>query len=184
MYELPAKPSHPVHGDLGGGYGKGVVGLRCGSSGPTVRMFDSARAVLQELLSHPGWQASGVQVALASSSEEPSYSAECIAHLEIIPGKTIADLVPRELRQVGRTGKLSSDKRTHFLEIHRALDGKVDWSEMVFMDDSNWGDHVGHMESAFGIIGQRTPRGLTMEEWRALLAKFDKERGAGKSSRK
>lgn len=174
MYELSRCPSHPVRGDLAG-RGEGVAGLRCGKHGETVRVFPGALVALQELYEHPGWK--GVKVAAASSSEEPSYSAACMRTLEFLPGVTLDTVfADPALRQIGRTGKLSSDKRTHMAEIRKA--SGIDYEHYLFFDDCNWGDHVGRLEKSHGIVGQRTPRGLTEAEWRAAVEKFAKARKA------
>ncbi len=38
-------------------------------------------------------------------------------------------------------------------------------------------DHVGDLLDAIGVIGQRTPSGMTEAEWRAGLAQFAQARG-------
>lgn len=39
-------------------------------------------------------------------------------------------------------------------------------------DDCNWADHVGDLEQDFGVVGVRTPHGLTIEEFYHGLEKF------------
>ena len=38
--------------------------------------------------------------------------------------------------------------------------------------DCSWGDHVGDLESSFGVTGQRTPRGLQWHEFVQGLEAF------------
>lgn len=175
MYTLSQKPSVPVEGDLGGGHGRGVVGVRCGARGETVRLYPGALQVLQELWAGRDGKWKGSKIAAASSSEEPSYSAACLEHLEVVPGVSMGTLF--SYRAIGRTGELSSNKRTHFTKLHR--ESRVPYDEMIFFDDCNWGDHVATVAREFGVVGQRTPSGLTGEEWRACLASFAKARGRG-----
>jgi hypothetical protein len=39
-------------------------------------------------------------------------------------------------------------------------------------DDCNWADHVGDLNREFGVVGVRTPHGLTMEDFYRGLEKF------------
>eukprot|EP01062_Namystynia_karyoxenos_P009324 TRINITY_DN13300_c0_g1_i1.p2 TRINITY_DN13300_c0_g1~~TRINITY_DN13300_c0_g1_i1.p2 ORF type:complete len:233 (+),score=53.97 TRINITY_DN13300_c0_g1_i1:70-699(+) len=165
MHELPCCPSQPVLGPMPGG-GEGAAGLRCGKDGPVVRLFPGALRALHELHSAPEF--AGVQVAAASSSLEPSYSAACLEGLEVAPGVSIGSMF--RYRAIGRTGALSPDKVTHFRQIQR--ESGVSFSEMLFFDDCNWGDNVGRVASTFGVVGCRTPAGLQYEEWREGLRMY------------
>ena len=42
----------------------------------------------------------------------------------------------------------------------------------ITLADCNWGDHVGDLESSFGVTGQRTPRGLQWNEFVQGLEAF------------
>ena len=53
---------------------------------------------------------------------------------------------------------------------------QIEFEEMLFFDDCNWGDHVERIHQAHGVIGQKTPNGLTEKEWRTALEKFSKAR--------
>lgn len=165
MYTLSGRPSEPIEGDLnpkasGADRDKerGVIGLKV-PYGPTVRLFDGAREVLRELVSDPKYE--GIILAAASSSEEPSYSYACLEGIEIIPGVTLSDIMA--YHQIGRTGKLTSRKTTHFSLLHE--ESKVNYDEMLFFDDCNWGDHIRDISMTFGVVGQRTPRGMQYSEF-------------------
>jgi hypothetical protein len=41
-----------------------------------------------------------------------------------------------------------------------------------FFVDCNWGDHVGDVAQAFGVIGQKTPSGLQWSEFQQAMAKY------------
>lgn len=138
MYTLHAKPSIPEEGDLTptGRVAlpptttrsmRGVVGMRV-PHGPTVRMFSGARHVLYELATNPKY--ASIILAAASSSEEPSFSYACLEAIEILPGLTLRKMIQYD--QIGRTGQLTSDKRTHFRLLHR--DSHVPFEEMLFFD--------------------------------------------------
>lgn len=172
MYQLRSKPTVPVLGDLGNGLGEGIVG--CNNGNQTVALFPGALLALQEL--HTLKEFKHTRIAAASSSEEPTYSAACLDLLEILPGVTMRSVF--SYFAIGRTkacGNLTSDKRTHFKKIQ--AESGIDFSEMLFFDDCNWGDHVGKINKAHGVIGQRTPEGLQESEWREALATFAQERG-------
>ena len=49
----------------------------------------------------------------------------------------------------------------------------VPYDQMLFFDDSLWSDHCAMVEAACpGVITQRTPRGMTEQEWRNGLRKY------------
>ena len=81
----------------------------------TVRLFDGARRALRELALKPRYR--GIVLACASSSLEPSYSHACLDKLEVLPDLTLREMFT--YNQIGRTGKLSPRKTTHFRELHR-----------------------------------------------------------------
>lgn len=46
-------------------------------------------------------------------------------------------------------------------------------SRILFIkDDCNWADHVGDLDRELGVVGVRTPHGLTMEAFHFGLEKF------------
>ena len=79
------------------------------------------------------------------------------------------------ITQIGRTGKLTSNKTSHFNEL-KAESG-IDLKHSLFFDDCNWGDHCSVVNKAFGVVGMRTPNGLQWSEWERALEKYTKERG-------
>ena len=132
MHELPGCPEIPVHGELdptGSTSQKGVVGLQVPRYRDTVTLYDGARRVLYELATNPIYK--DVLLATASSSLEPSYSYACLAGIEILPGRTIGDMM--SYNQIGRTGNLSPDKVTHFRKLYE--ESGVPYEEMLFFDD-------------------------------------------------
>jgi len=178
MHELPGCPEIPVHGPLvprgaepaaAARPPSGVVGLRVPRYQDTVTLYDGARRVLFELATNPEYR--GVRLATASSSLEPAYSYACLAGIEVLPGLALGDMMAHN--QIGRTGRLSPDKTTHFKELHE--ESGVPYAEMLFFDDCNWGDHCQRVTKAFGVVSQRTPHGLQWEEFENALRKFDQE---------
>jgi len=135
----------------------------------TVRLYEGARRTLRELALNPRYR--GIILACASSSLEPSYSHACLDKLEVLPDLTLRDMFTYD--QVGRTGKLSPRKTTHFRELR--LESGVPYDKMLFYDDCNWGDHVGDLRDALGVVGQRTPNGLTFQEFKDGLEEYRKD---------
>ena len=95
MHELYGKPTKPERGVLNPHKSKadqvqGVVGLS-NTAGQTVTIFEGARRALYELATDPKYE--GVAIAVASTSLEPTFSYACLEAIEILPGKTIMDLI-------------------------------------------------------------------------------------------
>lgn len=188
MHELSGKPSVPVEGPLDplqietcalGTIGMRVPGRRGrssfwdGNEDECVRLFDGARLALRELALDPKYR--GIKLAAASSSLEPAYSHACLRGIEILPGLTLRQMFTYD--EIGRTGKLSPRKTSHFSELHK--DSGIPFEEMLFFDDCNWGDHCADVTNTFGVVSQRTPSGMTIDEFHRGLEKYRKESQSG-----
>jgi len=74
----------------------------------------------------------------------------------------------------------SNKAQTHFPRI-RKLTG-IPYNKMLFFDDCNWGDHVGMVgrgcteDNGEGVVGHRTPRGLSVADWYKGLELYKKAR--------
>ena len=65
----------------------------------------------------------------------------------------------------------SNKAQTHFPILREATG--VPYDGMLFFDDSNWSDHCRIVEAnCKGVVTQRTPRGMTVQEWENGLKKF------------
>jgi len=180
MHELSGKPSIPVEGPLDPldveKSALGTIGMRVRSRGmwdgnedECVRLFHGARLALRELALNPKYR--GIKLAAASSSLEPSYSHTCLQGIEVVPGLTLRDMFTYD--EIGRSGKLSPRKTTHFRELQK--DSGVPYKEMLFFDDCNWGDHCADVTRTYGVVSQRTPSGMRIQEFHAGLEKYRKE---------
>jgi len=133
MHELYSKPTRKVYGVLNpweqdqSRHIQGVVGLS-NNLGETVTLYDGARRALFELVTNPKYQQ--VKLAVASTSLEPSFSHACLEGIDVTTTKTIRDII--HYHQIGRNGKLSSRKTTHFRELHR--ESGIAYDEMLFFD--------------------------------------------------
>ena len=58
-----------------------------------------------------------------------------------------------------------------FYCTHACLTGPSNCN-LFFISDCNWGDHVGDVAQTFGVLGQRTPRGLQWDEFQQALANY------------
>lgn len=174
MHELSGMPSIPVEGPLDPNDNNsqlGTVGMKVKSRNinwggynnndeeEVVELYPGARLVMRELVTNPRYSA--VKIAVASSSLEPSYSHACINGIEIIEDVRMRDMI--SYSQIGREGQLTSRKTSHFRLLRQ--ESGVPYEKMLFFDDCNWGDHVGDLENAFGVVGVRTPNGLRMDEF-------------------
>lgn len=173
MYTLRDVPSIPVEGDLTPEgvpdlNVRGCVGMKV-PRGPTVGLFSGARRALYELATDPKYK--GIIIASASSSEEPTFSYSCLKGIEILPGLSLDKMF--QYNQIGRTGQLTPDKRTHFRLLHK--ESKIPYNEMLFFDDCNWGDHCATVTREFGVVSMRTPRGLEYGEFQLALDKYRDE---------
>eukprot|EP00949_MAST-11_sp_MAST-11-sp1_P000982 g982.t1 len=168
MYELSGPPKEEIRGDLAG-KGEGCVGCKVNGSSQVVRLFPGALEVLQMLHTDPEWK--DVKVAAASSSEVPEYSDMCLRSLEILPSVKMRSVF--SFFAIGRRGELSSDKRTHMAKIQR--ESGIEPKDYLFFDDCNWGDHVGKLASQLGIVGVRTPSGLTRDQFFQGLRLFQEQ---------
>eukprot|EP00605_Chrysophyceae_sp_TOSAG23-4_P002152 GSChrysophyteH1.ASY1.ANO1.2380.1 assembled CDS len=116
----------------------------------------------------------GMRIAAASSADTPlavRIGRAALELLEVAPGVTVRSVFalgfPQDYdgnMQIGRSPPLSSKKeQTHFPILRRETG--VEYADMLFFDDCNWGDNVGNVNRALGVVGQRTPHGLTESDW-------------------
>jgi len=169
MHELDQPPTKRITGDLGNGQ-VGVVGLQAGRE--IVQLYPGALVALQELTTRPELQS--VVVAAASTSLEPAYAHTCLDRLEFLPGRSVVSRMTHLV--IGRSGKLTKNKVTHFRELH--AESGVPFDEMLFFDDCNWEDHCARVNEAYGVVGHRTPKGLQVEDWHEGLRKYAEARKA------
>ena len=172
--EVPTAQS-VVRGQLAHGRGEGVVGVRSGRD--VIRLFDGAAHALQQC--HDGAYPT-MRLAVASSADTPravEIGRAAMALLEVVPGVTVKEVLlegwdDERCLQIGRSPPLSSNKaQTHFPILREATG--VPYDGMLFFDDSNWSDHCRIVETnCKGVVTQRTPRGMTVQEWENGLKKF------------
>jgi magnesium-dependent phosphatase 1 len=124
-----------------------VVG--CKSGREVIRLFDGALHALRQI--HRGVH-KGMRCATASSADTPhavAIGTAALGILEVVPGITVRDVLAMGWPEgfdgnvrIGRSPPLSSDKAaTHFPLLKESTG--VPYSEMLFFDDCNWGDHCG-----------------------------------------
>jgi magnesium-dependent phosphatase 1 len=161
MYELDEVPncSGAIRGKLPCG-NEGVIAVKSGFE--QIRIFPDALAILREYYEgkYPG-----MRIAAASSADTPkavSIGRAAMNILEVLPGVTMRQVFAKNWPegfegnlQIGRTPPLSSDKAaTHFPILKRET--SIDYSDMIFFDDCNWGDHCGNVaRECPGVITQK-----------------------------
>ena len=163
VYILNGMPSKAIKGKLPCG-NEGIIGAA--DNQYTVKLHPGAFVALNEL------RGGDIKIAAASSSLEPRYSMECLRLLEVAPG--VNALSCFDYMQIGRTGKLTSRKTTHFKYLKE--ESGIDFKDMLFFDDCNWDNHVKDLRKTIGVIGFETPSGLQISDYRNGLALFNKER--------
>lgn len=175
LSEIPTVQSAKI-GSLGG-HGCGVVGVKSGRE--VIQLFPDALAILQDIYldRYPG-----VRIAAASSADTPQavkIGRAAMSILEVLPGVTMRQVFAKGWEpgfegnlQIGRSSPLSSDKAsTHFPILQRNTG--ITYGRMIFFDDCLWGDHCGRVEARCpGVIAQRTPEGLTQQDWKACLDRY------------
>ncbi len=181
MYTLDELPTTVVRGALGS-HGEGAIAAISGRE--RIRLFPDVVQILQEIYQD---KYPGLRIAAASSADTPQavrIGKAAMALLEIIPGVTMKAAFAKGWLdgfegnvQIGRTPPLSSDKaKTHFPILKKLTN--IDYKDMVFFDDCNWGDHCGKVErECKGVIAERTPDGLTVEEWNRALERYSNTYG-------
>lgn len=153
MHELSGMPSIPVEGPLDPNDPEestlGIIGMKVPSQKNSsrwrgggfdwgghsndeeiVELYPGARLVLREIAMNPIYK--HVQLAVASTSLEPSYSMTCIDGIdgiEIMEGVSLRSML--SYVQVGREGKLSTRKTNHF-QLIQEESGGVPYAEMLF----------------------------------------------------
>ena len=177
MYELREIPSDTVLGDLNG-RGRGVIGVKSGRD--VVKLFPGA---LQALQDYADGKFPNSKIAAASSADNGRAVAcahASMSKLEVLPGLTMKELFNRGFEknfagniQIGRSGKLSSNKTTHFNQLKSETG--IQFDKMVFFDDCNWGDNCA-VVARLGVVTMRTPNGLTYDEFTGCLEKYNKIR--------
>jgi magnesium-dependent phosphatase 1 len=176
MYTLDEMPTKKVIGPLGN-HGDGVIGVYSGRE--QIHLFPDALRVLQEIYldCYPG-----VRIAAASSADTSTavrIGKAAMEMLEILPGVTMRQAFAKGWSdgfdgnmQIGRSPPLSSDKSATHFPILKQQTG-IEYNQMVFFDDCNWGDHCGNVSRRCpGVIAQRTPDGLQISEFAAALKAF------------
>jgi magnesium-dependent phosphatase 1 len=110
MYEMRAMPDRTVKGDLGNGYGEGVIGAYSGHD--KISLHKGSLIALQE---HSDNKYPGMKICFASSADTPfaeKVGRATLKLLEVQPGLTVWDLVMRDwdnqdVNQIGRQPPLS-----------------------------------------------------------------------------
>jgi len=187
MYSLDVIPQagDAVQGILGKLGQTGVAGVRSGSE--VIKLNPGAMLALQEF--HSG-KFPLMRIAAASSADNPhavKIGRAALGLLEVAPGVTVRQVFGTGWDegfegnlQIGRTPPLSSRKeQTHFPILQRET--SVAFTDMLFFDDCNWGDHVGNVHRVCGVVGHRTPSGLQEGDWRAGLAAYANANNANAS---
>ena len=125
---------------------------------------------------------SKTKLAIASSADTPKaakIAKIALSLLEIQPNISVSQVLSTgwdegfdENIQIGRQHPLSSNKAlTHFPIISKATG--ISYDRMLYFDDCTWDDHCANVEAkCSGIVTQRTPNGLQVDDWEEALLKY------------
>ena len=128
-----------------------------------VSLFPGAVQAFRDILQLPEFKET--KIALASTTRYPEHSKILREFFCPIPGVSIAS--------VACSSQIfyAYDKIGHFENIRKETG--IPFSEMLFFDDCIWGDNVGDVvRQCPGVVGVRTPEGLTVEKWQEGLSIF------------
>jgi magnesium-dependent phosphatase 1 len=128
-----------------------------------VKLFPGAIQAFRDILQLPEFKST--KVALASTTRYPAYSTFLRENFQVLPGIPISKAV------VSVQVFYAYDKIGHFENIRKETG--IAYEDMLFFDDCIWGDNVGDVETGCpGVVGVRTPKGLTVEAWKHGLQRF------------
>lgn len=154
MYQLPEPPN---------GWDAQSGGVRAGRS--VVRLFPGVAHAFAQLATP---RFANTRVALASSTSKPSYAAAVLAAMRLVPDEPASTM---DSRIAFREIYPIEHKGAHFRRLHAA--SGVPYASMLFFDDCTWSDNCGEVAQACpGVVGCRTPDGLTVEKWEEGLQAF------------
>lgn len=178
-YTLESIPNENcrILGKLGELDTEGYIAVNAGNE--NLRLFPDVLRILQHYYSG----AYGcMRLAIASSADTPH--ATKIAHaslklLEVFQGVSVQQVVNKGWPegftgniQIGRQYPLTKFKATSHFPIIKS-NTNIDYSKMVYFDDCLWDDHCDHVaRQCKGVVTQRTPNGLTINDWNQALLRY------------
>lgn len=132
-----------------------------------VKLFPGAVHAFREILHRPEFR--DTKIALASTTRYPSHSKVLRESFHVVPGRSIASVV------VSTQVYYDDSKVGHFESIREETG--IEFHEMLFFDDCIWGDNIDDVERGCpGVVGIRTPKGMTIDKWNEGLAEFARRR--------
>ena len=178
MYELSEIPS-----SANGIKGSEDIITAVKSGSDLIKLFPASLQFMKAY--HAGEFGNDMKIAAASSADTPhavKIGRAALDILEVVPGVTVREVFRRGWPvdfegnlQIGRTPPLSSNKAmTHFPILHKETG--ISYDKMIFFDDCNWGDHCANVaKHCKGVVTQRTPRGLQLNELQTALDVYEKK---------
>lgn len=145
-------------------HGDDVGSVLIDKVGATVRLLGISAEVLHEVRNHSQWQET--KIAIASTTDEPSWAFECLNKFKTSPGQenfiTCFDSI-----QV-----FHDNKRVHFQNMKKEYPN-IEYSEMMFFD--NQMNNIKDV-SKLGVHCVFCPDGITENIWRDGLESFYSKR--------
>lgn len=141
--------------------------------GTPVRLMGDSRAILRKL------HEEGIPIAVASKTDEPSWADECLRKIEVVPGKTMKEIITYE--EIYQT-----NKKKHLQNLKKKTG--FSFEEMIFFDNeygniadvSSLGKILEILKSTnlqillIGVISIHTPQGMTFKHLENGIEEFSK----------
>lgn len=131
--------------------------------GTPITVFDGASHALSEINRLNKEQNLGIQVAVSSRTDEPSWAYQCMKWLVVSDGTPLHKCIEDNLIEISY-----SDKSKHFESLNRKTG--IAFEDMVFFDNEFWNIQSG---GNLGVKCFHTPDGMTKEAWNQALQEFD-----------
>lgn len=128
-------------------------------SGTRVGLLGNSASLLASLK-----RDANTMVAVASSTDEPSWADECMRKIRVDDEYCMKDCIDFEAIQKG-------SKRFHFEALHRS--SKIPYENMLFFDNEN--RNIVSVRP-LGVVCSYCPNGMSKTVWEKALADFEAER--------
>ena len=133
-----------------------------------VKLYDGARAALEELATDEVW--ADTALACASRTNKGPWARQLLRDFTVA-GRSLDELL--EYKEI-----FTGDKIAHFNNLQQK--SEIDFADMLFFDDARDGKYGNCAKvAAMGVCSAHCPDGITTEVWTNALAEFSRLKEAG-----
>ena len=148
--------------------------------GEELTIHPGARVAIEEMLNRPRWRRANAQIAFASRTDEPEWAMEAMRLLRVCTDPRGREVTLEDAVDHAEVYPVRSKTE----QFHRLKEKSgVPFDEMLFFDNES--RNVREV-ATLGVCCVFTPDGMTVENWREGLAKFEEHaanRGGDEESR-